>query len=93
MGNILSAIYDDEEDYERLCKKYGVTPIYGVGPEAGPYGWHSQWLGLRDRDSTEDDWPTYLNNRKRGVIQLEILRLKDRIDRLQKELKELESQL
>lgn len=47
MGSILSAIYDDEREYEYLCRKFGEAVRYKNGmPDC--YGSHAQELAKRE---------------------------------------------
>jgi hypothetical protein len=49
MGNILSAIHDDIDDYERHCKQFGERPVCDRGgPD--PYGPHAKSLKKRAQE-------------------------------------------
>ena len=56
MGSIISAIYDDEKEYEELCRKYGERPHMtkdGYGrPMVDCYGPHARELTKRQ----EGEW-------------------------------------
>ena len=57
MGSILSAIYDDEERYESLCKKFGEK-------EQELYSDHYNWIIKFNRGETNLSFEEY----KRIVI-------------------------
>ena len=48
MGDILKAIYQDEQEYKRLCKKYKETPT-----EDGLYRGHFKALRERERQEAK----------------------------------------
>lgn len=47
MGDMRKAIYDDEQDYERLCKHFGESS----GP--GPYSDHAKLLARMKKEENE----------------------------------------
>lgn len=47
MGSILSAIYDDEREYEYLCRKFGEVVRYKNGM-SDCYGEHAKSLARRE---------------------------------------------
>lgn len=52
MSDIISAIYDDINEYLHLCKKYDEKPVYGTY-EADCYGKHAEELKKRARKDWE----------------------------------------
>lgn len=52
MSNILSAIYDDIEEYVFLCRKYGEKPVCDL-PGPNPYCQHARELKERNRKEYE----------------------------------------
>lgn len=49
MGSIVSAVADDEDEYEALCKKYGEQVRYSLG-HPNCYGEHARQLKERQRN-------------------------------------------
>lgn len=90
MGNILSAIDDDEDKYLALCKKHKKKPRLGMdNPEAGPYGWHAEWLGLKDKGQIKKlKYKKWLKKRKEAYHQRVIADAEEKLARLKERLKD-----
>ena len=55
MSNIISAIYDDIDEYDDLCKKYNEQPVVDK-TGINPYCEHAYKLKERQRKEWESQW-------------------------------------
>lgn len=85
MGSILSAIRDDEEDYEHLCKKYGEKIDYD-----GVYSVHHKWLEARNENKTTLSLEEYRKQTQIKNLKSSIEYQQKRVDDLKNQLKDLE---
>jgi len=86
MGDSLSAIRDDEDDYEYLCKKYGET-------EQVVYSIHYRWLNAKHNKETNLSYEEYALKEKIKEAQRQISNLERDIERKQEDLKQLKDEL
>lgn len=67
MGNIISAIHDDIDEYIWLCKKYGEKVQYKPGQGEDCYGEHARALKKRRADEFAEARPGVKASVKAGV--------------------------
>lgn len=83
MGNSISKIVNDEEDYDFLCKKYNEEwkSLYSV---------HHRWLEDKNSNKTSLTFEEYNKKEQQKEAKFAIKDKKEQISRLQKEIEYLE---
>lgn len=84
MGCSFSAISDDEDRYERLCKEYGEKE----DPD-GPYCNHARWLRLRDQGKCTITFEEFDKQEKLNKAFDKIKKAREELAKAQTEYEEL----
>ena len=84
MGSILNRMYDDMDEYDRLCTKYNVI-------QGKLYSIHYDWLIELDSGKTTLSFPEYEILVKKKKLDIEISNLEREIKAKKEELKNLKS--
>lgn len=84
MGSSLSAIRDDEKDYEHLCRKYKEKIDYD-----GVYSIHHKWLEAKDESKTSLSYEEFKKTSKIESLKSAIQYQEEKLNDLKQQLKSL----